>query len=128
MTFTNPDTVTATLDYFTPPADGSKPYNYITWTPSMGVPRANWEKVPHEVQIENLRGGKEDSVSLDTTGFTYGHGAAAHTTFENDEIVEKEYYPESIELVKKITGASRVVPFDHSECSTYGAYPPRCEY
>ncbi|EIW55666.1 uncharacterized protein TRAVEDRAFT_171478 [Trametes versicolor FP-101664 SS1] len=114
MTFTNPDTVTATLDYFTPPADGSKPYNYITWTPSMGVPRANWERVPHEVQIENLRGGKEGSVSLDTTGFLYGRGAAAHKTFENDEIVEKEYYPESIELVKKLTGASRIIPFDHT--------------
>lgn len=115
MTFTNPDTVTATLEYFTPPADGSKPYNYITWSPSLGVPRKNWETVSHEVQIENLRGGKENTVSLDTTGFTYGRRAAAHKSFDNDEIVEKEYYPESIELVKELTGASRAVVFDHSE-------------
>ncbi|KAH9852577.1 hypothetical protein C2E23DRAFT_188884 [Lenzites betulinus] len=114
MTITSVDTVTATLEYFSPPKDGSKPINYITWSPSLGVPQRNWDKVSHQVQIENLRGGKEDSVSLDTTGFQYGRRAAAHKSFDNDEIVEKEYYPESIALVKEITGASRVVPFDHT--------------
>ena len=33
----------------------------------------------------------------------------------DDAEIEKEYYPESEELIKKVTGASRVVFFDHSE-------------
>ncbi|KAI0330283.1 hypothetical protein GY45DRAFT_1251172 [Cubamyces sp. BRFM 1775] len=113
MTFSTVDTVTTKLQYFSPPADGSKPYNFITWSPEMGVPQRNWERVPHDVQIENLR-GKEHTVSLDTTGFQYFRRAVPHTTFENDEVIEKEYYPQSIELVKELTGASRVVPFDHT--------------
>ena len=42
-----------------------------------------------------------------------------HTSFENDEEVEREYYPEPIELVKELTGASRVVPFDHSAYQSF---------
>ncbi|KAI0746840.1 hypothetical protein C8Q80DRAFT_1105202 [Daedaleopsis nitida] len=113
MTFSTADTVTATLNYFTPPEDGSAPYIYINADPSTGRRQRNWEVVPHEVEIENIR-GREDAVSLDTTGFQYFRHPAQHKTFENNEVVEKEYYPESIELVKKLTGASRAVVFDHT--------------
>ncbi|KAF8639136.1 hypothetical protein AX17_001626 [Amanita inopinata Kibby_2008] len=34
--------------------------------------------------------------------------------FITDEEIEKEYYPESEELTKELTGASRVVLFDHT--------------
>ena len=114
MTFSAVDTVPATLQYFSPPEDGSPAYTYINADPTTGTRQKNWKTVPHEVQIENIR-GKEDSVSLDTTGFQYYRRVAKHKTFENDEIIEKEYYPQSIELVKELTGASRVVPFDHSK-------------
>ena len=40
--------------------------------------------------------------------------------FEDDAALEKEYYPESIALIKELTGASRVVVFDHSECLISG--------
>ena len=113
MTISTADTVTATLHYFTPPVDGSKPYNYINADATTGQRRRNWESVPQEREIENIR-GKEHTVSLDTTGFQFYKRAVQHTTFENDEVVEKEYYPQSIELVKELTGASRVVVFDHS--------------
>ena len=111
MTISN--TVTTDLHYFSPPIDGKKPYTNINADLSTGVRQSNWEKIPHKVDIENLR-GKEDSVSLDTTGFGYFRRPQKYTSFANDEETEKEYYPESIELVKKITGASRIVPFDHS--------------
>ncbi|RDX54569.1 hypothetical protein OH76DRAFT_1373371 [Lentinus brumalis] len=113
MAIDTTDTVTATLHYFTPPEDGTKPYIYINADPSSGKRQRNWTTVPHEVQIENLR-GREDTVSLDTTGFQYFRRPAKHTTFENDEVIEKEYYAESIELVKELTGASRAVVFDHT--------------
>ena len=108
------NTVTTELIYFSPPTDGSKPYTNINADSTTGERGQNWTLEPHDIEIENLR-GKEDTVSLDTTGFYYGKHAASHTSFTNDEEIEREYYPESIELVKKITGASRIVPFDHSK-------------
>ncbi len=116
MTITTTDTVTATLHYFTPPEDGSAPYIYINADPTTGRRQRNWENVPREVQIENIR-GREHTVSLDTTGFQYYRRPAQHKTFDSDEAIEKEYYPESIELVKELTGASRAVIFDHSKPS-----------
>ena len=117
MTISAVDTVTTILHYFTPPADGSKPYSYVIPVPS--VPRSNWESVEHKVQIENLR-GKEGTVSLDRNGFQYFNRPSSHQAFEDDAAIEKEYYPESIALIKELTGASRVVVFDHSECLLSG--------
>ncbi|TCD69489.1 hypothetical protein EIP91_007419 [Steccherinum ochraceum] len=108
-----PASVTAELIYFTPPADGSKPFTDINIDFSKEGEGRNWTKVPHDIQIENLR-GKEGSVTLDHNGFQFFNGASKHTSFANDAEVKAEYYPESIELVKKITGASRIVPFDHT--------------
>lgn len=108
------NTVTTDLIYFSPPTDGSKPFTNINADPATGERPQNWTRVHHTVDIEDLR-GKEDSVSLDTAGFYYGKSAATHTAFTNDEEIEREYYPESIDLVKKITGATRIVPFDHSK-------------
>ncbi|KAI0310447.1 hypothetical protein OF83DRAFT_1070509 [Amylostereum chailletii] len=107
------DTVTSTLRYFTPPADGSKPYQYINSSPLTKQRERNWQFVEHAVDIENLR-GKENEGSLDTTGFQFFKHPAKHTAFDNDEAVEREYYPESIEFIKQATGASRVVLFDHT--------------
>ncbi|THU97678.1 hypothetical protein K435DRAFT_777869 [Dendrothele bispora CBS 962.96] len=106
-----PSTVSATLLYFTPPKDGSRPYWHINEDPSR--PKQNWEHAKHVMEIENIR-GKEDTVSLDTSGFQFHRQPAKHTSFESDEEIEKEYYPESIELIKKLTGASKVVLFDHT--------------
>ncbi|TFY55313.1 hypothetical protein EVJ58_g8332 [Rhodofomes roseus] len=110
-----PQFVDAHLLYFSPPKDGSKPYTHVNNDPVTGERRINWVPEEHIVQIENLR-GKEDSVTLDTAGYHYGRSPSAHKAFTSDDDIKAEYYPESIELLKKITGASRVVPFDHSEC------------
>ena len=111
MTISN--TVTAELKYFAPPPDGSKPW--ISTTGDIRTSR-NFGEAPHQLEIENIR-GNEDSVSLDTTGFTYYRRPQKYTSFKDDAEIEREYYPESIELVKQLTGASRVVPFDHSTSS-----------
>ena len=121
MTISAVDTVTTTLHYFTPPADGSKPYYYVIPVPS--VPRSNWESVEHKVQIENLR-GKEGTVSLDSNGFQYFNRPSSHKALEDVAAIEKAYYPESIALIKELTGASRVVVFDHSECLLSGMSLP----
>jgi hypothetical protein len=74
---------------------------------------ASWVQVEHTAEIEDLR-GKEDSVTLDTAGFQFLKKAAKHQSFATDEVIKNEYYPESIELIKELTGASKVVLFDHS--------------
>ncbi len=104
------DTVKTQLNYFVAPVDGSKPYRTVY----TNNPDTNYTHEPHEVEIENVR-GKEDSVTLDTAGFQFLKAPSKHTAFSSDADIEAEYYPESIELLKKVTGASRVVLFDHSE-------------
>ena len=107
------DVVRAELQFFVPQNPNEKPYVYTHPNPSTGERRKNFSLAPQNVEIENIR-GKEDSVSLDTTGFSYVRAEAKHKSFLNDEEIKNEYYPESIELLKKLTGASRVVIFDHS--------------
>jgi hypothetical protein len=73
----------------------------------------NYTHETHEVKIYNLR-GNESAATLDETGFQLYNHPSKHTAFTNDAEIKKEYYPESIELIKRLTGASRVVLFDHS--------------
>ncbi|TFK23978.1 hypothetical protein FA15DRAFT_619934 [Coprinopsis marcescibilis] len=103
----------AVLTYFIPPENGERAYQHINADPITGEKLLNFTKVDHAVEIENLR-GKEDSVNLDSAGFQFGRHAPKHTSFENDEEIKTEYYPESIALIKQLTGASRVVLFDHT--------------
>ena len=107
------DIVKASLTYSVPPADGSKAYININTDSVTGVRGKNFTEQSYEVQIENIR-GKESSFSLDNSGFQLFRSGAKHKSFANDEEIEREYYPESIELLKNLTGASRVVLFDHS--------------
>ncbi|KAG1898769.1 uncharacterized protein F5891DRAFT_981665 [Suillus fuscotomentosus] len=89
---------TGTLNYMLAPPDGSRPYH-------------NGED-PYDMQIEDVR-GKEELYKLDSAGFQYGREAAKHTSFLNNDEVEREYYPESIDLIRRVTGASSIVIFDH---------------
>ncbi|KAH8999714.1 hypothetical protein EDB92DRAFT_1790171 [Lactarius akahatsu] len=107
-----PRFVDTTLEYFTPPADGSKPWTSINVDPTTGERASNWEYATHAVKVENLRGRAE--ATLDKNGFQFFHHPAKHTSFANDEEILREYYPESTELIKQLTGASRVVLFDHT--------------
>ncbi|KAJ3506122.1 hypothetical protein NLJ89_g7044 [Agrocybe chaxingu] len=109
-----PAATLAKLLYFTEPKGGVRAYHFINSDPATGQREKNWEFDEKQVSIENLR-GKEDTVSLDTTGFQFANHTTAHTSFANDEEIKREYYPESIGLIKKLTGASRVELFDHSK-------------
>ncbi|KAI9436945.1 hypothetical protein H4582DRAFT_2099566 [Lactarius indigo] len=102
-----PRFVDTTLRYFTPPADGSKAWTNTNVDPSTGERASNWEYTTHPVRVENLRGRAE--VTLDKNGFQFFHHPAKHTLFADDEEILREYYPESIQLPKQLTGASRVV-------------------
>jgi hypothetical protein len=106
-------TVTATVNFFTPPVDGSKPY-YDNTKPT--GENTNTQHHPVQVEIEDLR-GKEASVSLDTAGFQFGVHTSAVAGFYDEQEIRDVYYPESVELIKRETGASHVLIFDHSACT-----------
>lgn len=108
-------TVSAELSYFSPPPDGSPPFTYINADAKTGQHAKNWVPEAHTVEIENVR-GKEVNYTLDTAGFQYHTKPSKHVTFVDDEEIRAEYYPESVELIKEVTGASKVVLFDHSMC------------
>ncbi|KAH9067009.1 hypothetical protein EDB83DRAFT_2314989 [Lactarius deliciosus] len=100
-----PRFVDTTLQYFTPPADGSKPWMSINVDPSTGERASNWEYTDPSRQSREpprTRRGYPRQERL------------PHTSFANDEEILREYYPESTELLKQLTGASRVVLFDHT--------------
>ncbi|KAF8579163.1 hypothetical protein K439DRAFT_412856 [Ramaria rubella] len=105
------DTITSTLQYFAPPKDGSAPWLDATATDPEKT--SNFGIMAKEVQIENIR-GKEAAYSLDTAGFQYIAHAPSHMKFDNEEAIKREYYPESVQLLKKLTGANRVIIFDHT--------------
>ncbi|KAI0344585.1 hypothetical protein BDW22DRAFT_1427275 [Trametopsis cervina] len=108
------NTVTVDLVYTDPPKDGTKPYTSVNADPTTGEPYRNWTKDPRPFEIENLR-GNEDSVKLDTAGFQYYKKPQTYTgAFLDDAEIEREYYAECISLIKELTGASRVQPFDHT--------------
>ncbi|KAG1799382.1 uncharacterized protein HD556DRAFT_1231452 [Suillus plorans] len=101
------------LNYMFGPSDGSRPYNTINSDSATGRPVRNWTEDKHDIRIEDVR-GKEELYKLDTAGFQYGREAAKHTSFLNDDEIEREYYPESIDLIKRVTGATSIVIFDHT--------------
>ncbi|RXW11466.1 hypothetical protein EST38_g14389 [Candolleomyces aberdarensis] len=109
----NPSTVTASINYFIPPDNGVRAYVNINADPISGKRGQNFSLATREMAIENVR-GKEDEYTLDNAGFQFNRSPAKHTSFLDDEEIKKEYYPETIELYKKLTGASRVVIFDHT--------------
>jgi hypothetical protein len=104
---------TGSLNYYLPPTDGSRPYHNINADSATGEHRRNWVEDCCVVDIENVR-GLEDQYKLDNAGFQFGREASKHTSFLDDKYIEAEYYPECVKLIKKITGASGVVIFDHT--------------
>lgn len=105
---------TGSLNYHLPPVDGSRPYTNINADSATGIYGRNWADDPHIVHIENVR-GSEDQYKLNEAGFQFGRERSTHSRFLDDKEIEGEYYPECIELIKKITGARRVVIFDQSQ-------------
>jgi hypothetical protein len=105
-----PSSVTASIIFDVRPPQGVNGFNNF----KPGQQRlANVERITKEVVIENLR-GKEDSVSLDSAGFQLYHHPSRHKDFTSDAEIKREFYPECVELIKQLTGASKVVLFDHS--------------
>ncbi|KIJ45782.1 hypothetical protein M422DRAFT_250573 [Sphaerobolus stellatus SS14] len=105
------DIIVPTINYSSYPADGTKPFSGSRVDPDGKT--TNITSRPFEIQVENIR-GKEDQYDLDTSGFKYIKHKSALTKFTDDEEIQRIYYPETIEVLKKYTGANRVIIFDHT--------------
>jgi hypothetical protein len=106
-----------------------KPVNYA-YDPPAGVTRRSGKYVSQNVAIRN---GREllTKLSLDTNGFVLTEHETAVRDFYDPEEVKAVYYPEIERLIKRVTGAERVVVFDHivrnpvlAERGEKGARPP----
>ncbi|KAL8991767.1 MAG: hypothetical protein Q9169_007668 [Polycauliona sp. 2 TL-2023] len=107
--------VTAPLNFYNPPPNNSKPFNYVE-TPPAGEPQRNYSDKAQNVTIHDLR-THESSFNLTTHAFAAVQNvpsAANRATFENDEEIKRVYYPEVEELLLRETGAKRVLLFDHT--------------
>ena len=103
------EVVNARLNYL---ADATpKPVNYA-YDPPAGIPRRSGKYVERSVSVRN---GREmlNKLSLDTNGFVLTEHETAVKDFYDPDEVKSVYYPEVEHLIKRVTGAERVVVFDH---------------
>jgi hypothetical protein len=91
---------------------GVKPVNE-TFGPGNIRRRTTGEHEERPMAIRNGRSLK-DGFDLEVTGFEFvGHETEVRDFFDAEEL-KRVYYPEVEALVKKVSGASRVVVFDHT--------------
>lgn len=70
----------------------------------------------HEIRQMTIRDGRplRNEFDLEVTGFEFvGHLTRVRDFFDSEEL-KRVYYPEVEALVKQVSGASRVVVFDHT--------------
>jgi hypothetical protein len=91
---------------------GEKPFTY-TYEPPQGAPWSNGVYLPRTVRIENARpiAGR---LSLDVEGLAVVRRPSAVRDFWDEAQTLALGHPEAAQLVKDVTGASRVVVFDHT--------------
>jgi hypothetical protein len=103
------EVVNARLNYL---ADATpKPVNYA-YDPPAGVPRRSGKYVEQSVVVRNGR-TTLNKLSLDTNGFVLTEHETAVKDFYDPDEVKSVYYPEVERLLKRVSGADRVVIFDH---------------
>ncbi|MGF6574007.1 hypothetical protein ABH945_006129 [Paraburkholderia sp. GAS333] len=105
-------TIDAELNYleFT----GEKPVSY-QYDPPPGVPKRSGVYRAHRVPISNARvAPPPGALSIDRNGFELHRQQSALRDFSDPAQIKSIYYPEAELLLKRATGARRVVVFDHT--------------
>jgi hypothetical protein len=89
-----------------------KPMN-LTYDPPPGVPRSNGIPEPHPMVIHDAR-PVAGRLSLDVEGLALVEHRSAVKDFYDEDELRRVYYPEAERLVAEVTGAERVLVFDHT--------------
>lgn len=105
-------TVDAELNYLE--FDGAKPVSY-QYEPPPGVPKRSGVYRAYRVPISNARvAPPPGALSLDRNGFELHRQPSALRDFSDPQQIRSVYYSEAEALLKRATGAKRVVVFDHT--------------
>ena len=102
--------IQAGLNYLA--ATGERPVTYA-YPPPPGVPWSTAEAEQHATAIHNLRPAASEFL-LDDAGFQLLTHRSAVANFWDEEEIKRVYYPKSIDLLKRVTGATDVRIFDHT--------------
>ncbi|GAA5906274.1 uncharacterized protein JCM6883_005501 [Sporobolomyces salmoneus] len=116
--------IVAPLTYYDKTSDGERPYQVIYDQQDPSKPTTNYILKKPELPIHDLRPALSDperrkEISIATTGFAVPEKEIAGTKmkyedWENEEAIRGTYYREVEELLKKVTGGSKVIIFDHT--------------
>jgi hypothetical protein len=104
------DTVRAQMNYVVD--TGTPPVRYIDW-PEMEHKETPPQYQQHEVEIRNGRPLRA-SFRLDTHGFVFADHRTAMKDFTDEAERKSVYDREVADLIKKHSGASEVLVFDHT--------------
>ena len=104
------DSVATSLTYLVD--TGEKPVSYSAEPGSTPVQRSG----RYEERTVTIYNGRpiRDRLSLDREGFVFVDHETQVADFYDEDAVRRVYYPEMERLVKELTGASRVLIFDHT--------------
>ncbi|KFZ03311.1 hypothetical protein V502_11055 [Pseudogymnoascus sp. VKM F-4520 (FW-2644)] len=101
--------VATELNYYRDPGDGTPPVPYYVGQPNTYERPTTAQKVViHDVT------GDEDKYTLDSHGFQFTKHESKEKEFLDDDKIKAEYYPEVEQLLKDVTGATRIFIFDHT--------------
>ncbi|MCJ1441556.1 MAG: hypothetical protein MMC23_002045 [Stictis urceolatum] len=118
--------IKASIQFYDPPVDGAKPFNYPLGTePPEGHPRRNFGDANIDVTIKDIR-GQESLFSLDDNAFTTSKGGLSQDVdFTSEESIKTKYYEEvEATLHKLLPEAKRIFLFDHTVRPSGGSRPP----
>ncbi|CAJ2513946.1 Uu.00g020650.m01.CDS01 [Anthostomella pinea] len=106
-----PHDVSTFINYYRDPGDGTPPMpiRISDKTVKNERPTIAQRTIIHDIT------GEEDKYTLDANGFQFCRRETQlqAADFHDADKVQTDYYPESAQLLKDITGAPRVVVFDH---------------
>jgi hypothetical protein len=102
--------VEAALGYLEPANEKPRSFEF---EPPPGVPRTTAVYRDRRVTIRDLR-PVAAAFSLDREGFELVSAASSVKDLYDEEAIRTRYYAETVSLLRDLTGASRVVVFDHT--------------
>ena len=110
ITSTRLASIEATLSYIEPMSEKPRSLEY---EPPPGVARTTAVYRDHTVTIRDVRPVAQ-ALSLDREGFQLVTAASGVSDLCDQEAIRTRYYAETVSLLEDLTGASRVVVFDHT--------------
>src|SRR5947208_16604778 len=93
--------------------EGEKPASYCAVRKSVAAQKKKGKYQEHKMTIYNAR-AIADQLSLEREGFILVNHENKMTNFYDENEIHELYYKEIVELIKRTSGAKRVVVFDHT--------------